>query len=94
MVYARRLLSNILGFICLFLLLARPADSQTTKPNIVFILVDNVAWGDFGGIYLRRGWTPRPCLVRHSEDEYKAYSSPIGNTRAFGGAWTLGIPKK
>ena len=49
MVYARRLLLNILGFICLFLLLARPANSQTTKSNIVFILVDNVGgrlWRD------------------------------------------------
>jgi len=27
------------------------------------------------------------------EDEYKAYSSPIGNTLVFGGAWTLAIPK-
>ena len=30
------------------LLLASPAVAQTTKPNIVFILVDNVGWGDFG----------------------------------------------
>lgn len=28
------------------------------------------------------------------EDEYKAYSTPIGNTLVFGGAWTLGLPKK
>ena len=27
------------------------------------------------------------------EDEYKAYSAPIGNTLVFGGAWTLKIPK-
>ena len=27
------------------------------------------------------------------EDEYKAYSSPIGNTVIFGGSWTLKIPK-
>lgn len=27
------------------------------------------------------------------EDEYKAYSSPIGNTLVFGGAWTLKTPK-
>ena len=26
-------------------------------------------------------------------DEYKAYSSPIGNTVVFGGTWTLKIPK-
>jgi hypothetical protein len=24
------------------------AESASTKPNIVFILVDNVGWGDFG----------------------------------------------
>lgn len=27
------------------------------------------------------------------EDEYKAYSGPIGNTIVFGGTWTLKIPK-
>jgi len=25
----------------------KPPHEQTTKPNIVFILVDNVGWGDF-----------------------------------------------
>jgi len=39
---------------------------------------------------------PKPSLIFFFkyEDEYKAYSSPIGNTLVFGGAWTLGIPKK
>jgi hypothetical protein len=38
---------------------------------------------------------PKPNLVFFFkyEDEYKAYSSPIGNTLVFGGAWTLKIPK-
>jgi arylsulfatase A-like enzyme len=33
----------------------------STKPNIVFILVDNVGWGDFG-VY--GGTTPTPCIDR------------------------------
>lgn len=41
------------------LLLASPAVAQTTKPNIVFILVDNVGWGDFG-VY--GGVTPTPRI--------------------------------
>jgi len=48
MVVARHLLRNILGIICFPLLFVSPAPSQTAKPNIVFILVDNVGWGDFG----------------------------------------------
>ena len=27
---------------------AKPGSDQSAKPNIVFILVDNVGWGDFG----------------------------------------------
>ncbi|HTV07024.1 MAG TPA: sulfatase-like hydrolase/transferase [Acidobacteriaceae bacterium] len=36
-------------------------DEAPTKPNIVFILVDNVGWGDFG-VY--GGTTPTPCIDR------------------------------
>src|SRR5215467_5798363 len=38
---------------------ATPAQPQTTKPNIVFILVDNVGWGDFS-VY--GGTTPTPRI--------------------------------
>jgi len=41
-------LAGLLSLIFLSLLFARPAQSQTTKPNVVFILVDNVGWGDVG----------------------------------------------
>ena len=37
----------------------KPPHEQTTKPNIVFILVDNVGWGDFG-VY--GGTTPTPRI--------------------------------
>jgi arylsulfatase len=37
----------------------KPSAEQTTKPNIVFILVDNVGWGDFG-VY--GGTTPTPRI--------------------------------
>ena len=36
----------------------KPSREQTTKPNIVFILVDNVGWGDFG-VYGGTTATPR-----------------------------------
>ena len=38
---------------------ATPAQPQTTKPNVVFILVDNVGWGDFS-VY--GGTTPTPRI--------------------------------
>jgi len=37
---------------------ALPALAQERKPNIVFILVDNVGWGDFG-VYGGTTATPR-----------------------------------
>jgi len=37
----------------------KPTAEQTTTPNIVFILVDNVGWGDFG-VY--GGTTPTPRI--------------------------------
>lgn len=44
--------------------MAQPPKSvreQTTKPNIVFFLVDNIGWGDFG-VY--GGTAPTPCIDR------------------------------
>lgn len=55
----RHLLRTMIGFIFSLLLFANPLRSQTTKPNIVFILVDNVGWGDFG-VY--GGTTPTPRI--------------------------------
>lgn len=59
MAHARHLLQNVLVMVCFLLLFANPAKSQTAKPNIVFILVDNVGWGDFG-VY--GGTTPTPRI--------------------------------
>jgi len=42
-----------------FLLLSEASYAQEAKPNIVFILVDNVGWGDFG-VY--GGSTPTPRI--------------------------------
>jgi arylsulfatase len=36
----------------------KPTREQTMKPNIVFILVDNIGWGDFG-VYGGTTATPR-----------------------------------
>ena len=38
---------------------------QTTKPNIVFILVDNVGWGDFS-VY--GGTTPTPRIDKMASE--------------------------
>lgn len=59
MLSVRYLFRNVLGFLCFLLFAANPARSQSTKPNIVFILVDNVGWGDFG-VY--GGTTPTPRI--------------------------------
>ena len=59
MACSRHLLRNALEMICFLLLLfASPAKSQTAMPNIVFILVDNVGWGDFS-VYGGTTRTPR-----------------------------------
>jgi arylsulfatase len=39
-------------------LLPQPTSSQAPKPNVVFILVDNVGWGAFG-VYGGTISTPR-----------------------------------
>jgi len=57
MMLSRHLLNGLRGFVCFLLLLVSPARSQTAKPNIVFILVDNVGWGDFSAY---GGTTPTP----------------------------------
>jgi hypothetical protein len=43
---------------------ALPAQAQERKPNIVFILVDNVGWGNFG-IYGGTIPTPRIDQLAH-----------------------------
>jgi arylsulfatase len=58
MVSARRLFWNISSLVCFSVLFATSTPSQTSKPNIVFILVDNVGWGDFG-VYGGTTATPR-----------------------------------
>jgi arylsulfatase A-like enzyme len=57
-VFSHHLFRDTLGSIGLLLLFVSPTRSQTTKPNIVFILVDNVGWGDFG-VYGGTTATPR-----------------------------------
>jgi arylsulfatase A-like enzyme len=54
-----RLLLKTLSCALLGVLLAVAAPSRAQKPNIVFILVDNVGWGDFG-VY--GGTTPTPRI--------------------------------
>lgn len=58
MVPARHPFWHVLGVMCFLLICVKPARSQTTKPNIVFILVDNVGWGDFS-VYGGTTATPR-----------------------------------
>jgi hypothetical protein len=62
MLSSRYLLRSILGFICFLLIFVEAAQSQTTKPNVVIILADNVGYGDmgpYGGGELRGMPTPR-----------------------------------
>ena len=48
-----------------FLLLPEASYAQATKPNVVFILVDNVGWGDFS-VY--GGTVPTPRIDSIAED--------------------------
>ena len=55
-------------FASLALALAAPAFAQTQKPNVVFILADNVGYGDlgpYGGGELRGAPTPRIDQLAH-----------------------------
>ena len=40
--------SVLLAVLAALALVTGPSAAQEKKPNIVFILVDNVGWGDFG----------------------------------------------
>ena len=73
MLSGRHLLRSILGLICFLLIFVKAVQSQTTKPNIVFILVDNVGWGDFG-VY--GGTTPTPRIDRLAKEgiRFKNYN--------------------
>jgi PAS domain S-box-containing protein len=61
------------------LLLAAPAQPQTTRPNILFILADNVGWEDFG---VHRGTTPTPRVDKLGSQgiRFNNYTDPSCNT--------------
>jgi arylsulfatase len=62
MLSGRHLLRSFLGLICFLLIFVKATQSQTTKPNVVLILADNVGYGDLGphgGGELRGAPTPR-----------------------------------
>ena len=54
--------ARLLVFAIVLSLTGRPASSQQKKPNIVFVLMDNLGWGEpgvYGGGILRGAPTPR-----------------------------------
>jgi arylsulfatase len=62
MLSGRHPFRTILEIICFLLLFVKATPSQIAKPNVVFILADNVGYGDmgpYGGGELRGMPTPR-----------------------------------
>ena len=102
MALARRLLRGVFGFTCVCLLFGQSGRSQTSKPNIVFILVDNVGWGDFG-VY--GGTTPTPRIdklasegIRFNNYNVEAQCTPMrsaimtGRFSVRSGTFTVPLP--
>ena len=50
-----------------------PAVAADKKPNIVFILLENIGWGDFG-VYGGTTPTPRIDALAHSGIRFPCYS--------------------
>ena len=69
----------------------RPAKGEKAITWLAVVLLVGVAWECLTHLYFVREMFVFVMLT--AKDEYKAYSTPIGNTIVFGGAWTLKIPK-
>ena len=74
-------------FASLALMLSAPAWSQARKPNIVFILVDNVGWGDFS-VYGGTTATPRIDKMAREGIRFNNYNVEVQCTPTRGAIMT------
>src|SRR5271166_3541325 len=73
----RRIFPRLAGAVLFASLIAcAPAFAQETKPNIVFILVDNVGWGNFG-VYGGTTSTPRIDQLANDGIRFNNYNVEV-----------------
>jgi len=70
---------------------ATPVLAQSTKPNVVFILVDNTGWGDFG-VYGGTVPTPRIDKLAHEGMRFNNYNVEVQCTPSRSGTYKVPFP--